>query len=291
MGGPGGPNGAVSPKIGVVVERRYLKQLMPGALIRALRGRGVRCDVICPEGCQFHPETGVVRSDVGAAFDLNEYAAVVSRNRNALGLAMLSYAENAGIPTINSASATNRVRNKADMSIALSRGGIQCAPTVLASDAAGLATLPPAYFPILLKPTYGDNGHGLHLVRHAGELQSIHWPDELVLAQQYLLNSGFDLKLYVCGRTVFAVRKPSPLNPDRTAPAQPVEVDGATVDLALRCGEIFGLQIYGVDAIETETGPLVIELNEFPNFTGVPNAGEYLAEHVLEQLELSRAAA
>jgi ribosomal protein S6--L-glutamate ligase len=290
MGGPGGSYDAAYSKIAVLVERRYLKQVMPGALVGALGARGVRCDVISPEGSRFHPESGVVRSETGTAFDLNEYAGVVSRNRNTLGLAMLSYAENAGIPTINSAAATYRVRNKAEMAVGLGRAGIRCAPTVLAGEVSGLAKLPREYFPVLLKPIYGDNGHGLRLVRDVRELSSIHWPEELVLAQQYLPNAGFDLKLYVCGGTVFAMRKPSPLNTDPTAPTEPVEADAATVDLALRCGEIFGLHIYGVDAIETEEGPVVIELNEFPNFTGVPGAGDCLADHVLAHIELHQAA-
>jgi ribosomal protein S6--L-glutamate ligase len=86
------------------------------------------------------------------------------------------------------------------------------------------------------------------------------------------------------------VRKPSPLNTDCTARAEPVEPDSATVGLALQCGEVFGLRIYGVDAIETDADPVVIELNEFPNFTGVPWAGDYLADEVLAQIELSHVA-
>ena len=105
-------------KIGFLIEKRYLGQAMPGPVIRTFRDRHVDSDVICPEGCQFDPLTGVVRRDDGATFDLNRYDALVARNRNALGLAMLAYADAAGIVAINTHAATQRVRNKAKMAIA-----------------------------------------------------------------------------------------------------------------------------------------------------------------------------
>jgi ribosomal protein S6--L-glutamate ligase len=271
-------------KIGFLVEKRYLGQAMPEPVIRTLRDRHIDSDVICPEGCQFDPVTGVVRRDDGATFDLNRYDALVSRNRNALGLAMLCYADAAGIPTINTHAATQRVRNKAKMAIALGRVGVPCAPTVLSDTTAALATLPGDWFPLILKATYGDNSQGLRLIRRPEELDNVRWRENLVLAQRYLANDGFDLKLYACGRTVFAVRKPSPFNGDPTATPQPVRPDGRMRDIALRCGETFGLDIYGVDTVETAHGPAVIEVNEFPNFTGVPDAATCIAEYILAQI-------
>ena len=271
-------------KIGFLVEKRYLGQAMPGPVIRTFSDRHIASDVICPEGCQFDPLTGVVRRDDGATFDLNRYDALVARNRNALGLAMLAYTEAAGIPAINTHAATQRVRNKAKMAIALGRVGVPCAPTVLADTLATLTTLPRAWFPLILKATYGDNSQGLRLIRRPDELHEVRWSETLVLAQRYLANDGFDLKLYVCGRTVFAVRKPSPFNGDATATPQPVRPDARMRDLALRCGATFGLDIYGVDTVETAQGPAVIEVNEFPNFTGVPDAATHIAEYILAQI-------
>ena len=77
--------------IGVIVEKRYRIQEMPGAMIRALEARGVKADTICSQGGRFDPETGIFISEEGERFDLNRYDVLVSRNRNGLGLAMLSY--------------------------------------------------------------------------------------------------------------------------------------------------------------------------------------------------------
>jgi len=276
-------------KVGVIAERRYLSQSMPAAALRALEARGIWADVMCPDDARFAPETGLVHiARNGWTADLNEYDVVVSRNRNGLGLAMLSYAEAAGVLTINSYASTERIRNKAHMAVWLSRAGLLCPPTILARDASTLAGLPRSSFPLILKPTYGDNSQGLLLVRRPEDLETIEWSDDLLLAQRYLPSDGFDLKLYVCGRSVFAVYKPSPFNGDPAAAPRPVNPTPAMVDLALRCGATFGLEMYGVDTIETSDGLAVIEVNEFPNFTGVPHAADCIADYVLARARAAR---
>lgn len=264
--------------IGCIAETRYLNQEMPGAVIRALRERGVAADVLCPERGRFDSHSGVFRTDGGVEVELRRYDLILGRTRNAVGLAMLAHAEAAGLPTINTHDATQAVRNKATMAIALDRAGLPTALTVLASDVAALVDLPAEWFPLILKATYGDNSQQLRLVRRPEELWDVHWQDELVLAQRYVLNDGFDLKLYVCGEEVFAVRKPSPFNGDPRATPHRVEMSPQLRELGRECGRVFGLDLYGVDTIETPDGPVVIEVNEFPNFTGVVGVAERIVD-------------
>jgi ribosomal protein S6--L-glutamate ligase len=271
------------PRIAFLVERRYLRQEMPGAVIRALASRGVTSDIICPQYGSFNPTTGVFWGD-GRRLNLNHYDVLVSRIRTPLGLAMLRYADVAGIDAINTHAATQQVRNKAKMAVTLGQAGIACAPTLLADDVSVLTRLDASWFPLILKATYGDNGQGLRLIRHREDLQDLQWGEGLVLAQRYIPNDGFDLKLYVANGRVWAVRKPSPFNGDVHAAPELVPVDPTRAALARRCGEIFGLDIYGVDTIETASGPIVIEVNEFPNFTGVPGAAAHIANVIMARL-------
>jgi ribosomal protein S6--L-glutamate ligase len=275
----------MAPKLAFIVEARYLRQEMPRAAIRELQARGLAPDVVCPQGARFDPQSGIFSSDASVRLDLNRYDVVVARCRDALGLAMQAYAEAAHILTINTHSATEQVRSKAEMAVALERAGIPCAPTVMASDVAVLAGLSEDWFPLLLKPTYGDNSQGLRLIRRRDDLWDVHWPEQLALAQRYLPNDGFDLKFYVCGDRVFATRKPSPFNGAPTAARQPLKPEPALVDLALRCGRVFGLDIYGVDTIETAEGVAVLEVNEFPNFTAVAGAAGAIADYILARAE------
>ena len=275
----------MAPKIAFIVEGRYLRQEMPRAVIRELEARGLEPDVLCPHGAQFDPQSGIFSSDSNLRLDLNRCDVVVARCRDALGLAMLAYAETAHLLTINTRTATEQVRSKAEMAVALERAGVPSAPTVLASDVAVVAGLSEDWFPLLLKPTYGDNSQGLRLIRRRDDLWDVHWPEQLVVAQRYLPNDGFDLKFYVCGDRVFATRKPSPFNGDRSAVAQPFKPEAALVDLALRCGRVFGLDVYGVDTVETADGVAVLEVNEFPNFTAVAGAACTIADYILARAE------
>jgi ribosomal protein S6--L-glutamate ligase len=271
-------------RLGFIAERRYRRQAITKAVVRTLQEQAVVVDVICSQDCRFEPESGIVQAESEPERSLRSYDALISRSRNALGLAMLAYAQAAGIPTINSYRAIQRARNKAEVALELSLAGVPCAPTILADRAEVLADLPSWWFPLILKATFGDAGHGLRVVRQPEELSDLHWGGELALAQHYVSNDGFDLKLYVCGGRVFAMRKPSPLNSDRDAAGVPIQPDVAMRDIALRCGTVLGLDIYGVDAIATPDGPLVIEVNEFPNFTHVLGAGQAISEFILARV-------
>src|SRR3989449_292417 len=63
------------------------------------------------------------------------------------------------------------------------------------------------------------------------------------------------------------------------------DVCSSDLDLALRCGRVFGLDIYGVDTIETADGVAVLEVDEFPNFTAVPNAAAAIADFILARVD------
>jgi ribosomal protein S6--L-glutamate ligase len=271
------------PRLAVIADQGYLRQTMPRALIDALTRRGVPTEIVCADECRFDPTTGSVETADRTTL-LADFDGVVARTRHGLGLIMLAYAEAHGVPTINSYAATERIRNKAGMAVLLGRAGLPAAFTVLAPDVATLRGIPRERFPLILKPTFGDNSRGLLLIREPADLQEIDWREDLVLAQSYLANDGYDLKLYVCGSDVFAVRKPSPFNDDPSAAPHRIQPDAAMVDLARRCGAAFGLDVYGVDTIETPQGLVVIEVNEFPNFSGLEEAPECLAEFVLDRV-------
>ena len=54
-------------------------------------------------------------------------------------------------------------------------------------------------------------------------------------------------------------------------------------DLVRRCGKVFGLELYGVDLVKTPKGFSVIEVNCFPGFKGVPEAGSRISKFILER--------
>jgi ribosomal protein S6--L-glutamate ligase len=218
---------------------------------------------------------------------LEEAELVVVRGRSVAVLATVLQAERLGIPTINARAAIAAVHNKLEMAVALEVAGVPTPPTWIGPPHELARRVPGSAYPLMLKPIFGDNAHGLRLVAGAAELAVLKWPEPVALAQGYLATDGRDLKLYGIGDRLFAVRKPSPFCPGPLAvgrEVQPVSLTPELVRLGRRCGRLFGLELFGVDCLETEEGVVVVEVNEFPNYTGVPGAAEALADHVLARL-------
>jgi len=262
-----------SLRIGVLVERRYLSQAQPRGMMTALRRRGNEVVVIVVEDAA---------EEIGVDAWLDGLDLIVARGRAWHLLCLLDWAEARKTYTINRRASIGAVCNKAEMEIALATAGLPIPRSFIGSIERVARRVREADFPLILKPIFGDNGRGLRIVSRPAELVSLEWPEPIVLAQHYLAGPGHDLKLYGIGRHVWAVRKPSPLggNGETSQRVEPVETTPDLQDLGRRCANLFGLELYGVDCIETEDGPVVIEVNDFPNFTGVPSADDRLAEYV-----------
>src|SRR3989442_14608721 len=74
------------------------------------------------------------------------------------------------------------------------------------------------------------------------------------------------IKLYVIGKDVYSVARKSPLHPEVKVEEQLIPLRLEWRKLARRVGEIFGLDIYGLDVLETSKGPIVVDINDFPSF-------------------------
>lgn len=259
--------------IGVLCEKRYLAQSQPSGLIRGLKDLGHEVRVIDPEGIPF---------TLGDDRWLDGLDLIVARGRSWGLLCLIEWAESRGVPTINKRSAISAVHNKADMAVALARAKLPTPLTFLGSTALLKESVAPANYPLILKPIFGDNCRGLQVIASPEEMQ-LDWPEPVALAQRYHVTDGYDLKLYGIGEDVFAVRKPSPFNKRREGEPDlsgQVELTPSLQTLGRQCGELFGLDLFGVDCIETSDGPLVIEINDFPNYTSVANADMLLARYI-----------
>lgn len=132
---------------------------------------------------------------------------------------------------------------------------------------------------LILKPYRGHRGVGIHVVRNRRELAALPPLSEPLLVQEHVRGSGQDLKVYVVGSEVFAVRKAFSAN-SFTIPGRPCPVSSDVRDIARRCGEALGLGLYGLDVIESPRGPVVVDLNYFPGYKGVPDVAPLIADYV-----------
>jgi len=53
-------------------------------------------------------------------------------------------------------------------------------------------------------------------------------------------------------------------------------------NLALLVGKLFGLDIYGLDVVETGDGPMVVDINDFPSFGQVPHAVALVSSEIVQ---------
>jgi ribosomal protein S6--L-glutamate ligase len=254
---------------------------MPLALVDRLTADGVAVRVVTADDMVLEPA-----ADAADAWpDVNPGDVLVARTRNPFALALLRAAERPGVHVATPWESVAAVRNKAWAVQALARRGVPMPRTIVAGTTTALKSLERDRFPLVLKPHLGDNGLGIALVRDRAELDDLRWEDTVVLAQEYIETGGVDLKLYGAGERVWAVRRPSPLCAATGATtAERVPTTPDLERLAHACGSTFGLSLYGVDVLETARGPLVVDVNEFPNYTGVDEAPDVISE--LVQVEL-----
>ncbi len=264
-------------RVAVIVERRYMSHAQPEGMIRGLRAIGHSVEIIDPEDRVLEASDSSWMRDIDIA---------VARGRSWGVLCLLDSLERHAVPVINPRAAIGAVHNKAEMTVRLASAGIPTPRTWIGSPRQIARQLLSEDFPVIVKPIFGDNCGGLELVRDREHLCALEWPEPTAVVQRFIPGLEFDLKLYCIGQDVWAVRKPSPLvakffpQAAQLSP-QVVPLTESWRTLALRCGQVFGLELYGVDCIETERGPLVIEVNEFPNYSAVPGADEKLSRFVV----------
>lgn len=266
-------------KIGVLAEARYLIQNQPAGLSNELVALGHTVSLIDPQKAFYR----MGNDQWFAGLDV-----IVGRGRSWALLGLINWAERGGCLTINRQAAISAVHNKAQMSIALAGSGLPIPETYFATVEQLAKEIPAENYPIILKPIFGDNSRGLLVINSPAEMAATDWPEPVALAQRYFKTDGYDLKLYGIGDQIWAVRKVSPFNATSEmdkAKEGLAEITPGLTELGRRCGQLFGLDLFGVDCIETEAGVLIIEINDYPNYTNVPAANERLAEYVVRQTE------
>ena len=158
-----------------------------------------------------------------------------------------------------------------------------CVPTpatYIASHAEQLAPLLDDG-PLVLKPHQGGGGYGVRLVRSPAELTTIPYDRHTPLfAQRYHAPQGHDRKVYVIGDRLFGVKKVFPRRTEEEKRGEPFDLTSELCEIARRCGQAFGIDLYGVDIIESGGKPYVVDMDGIPGYKGVPGAPQLLAGYL-----------
>jgi glutathione synthase/RimK-type ligase-like ATP-grasp enzyme len=90
--------------------------------------------------------------------------------------------------------------------------------------------------PLIIKPYMGHRGAGINIIRTPDDLSRVPQTDAPVIIQEFIEGSGEDLKVYVVGEQVFAVRKTFS-ETSFTVPGRPSEVSEEIREITLRTGK------------------------------------------------------
>jgi ribosomal protein S6--L-glutamate ligase len=277
--------GGVAVRLCFIIEEKYRQESMPLAVAHQLRQWGHDVALLEPHAA------------ITSLFDLVTHrydACILKTASEGPGLSLLHAVEEAGIPTINNVRSIRLVRDKA-VAIAVARAhGLPVPPTYFVAHARLLTQIPPEDYPLVVKPSNGSACRAVYLVRQPADLAPLALAGgspAFLLAQRYLDNPGFDIKLYVAGPQVYAVRKKSPLHPDVPVKEGLMPLTPELRTLALNVGALFGLDLYGVDVLQTPEGWVSVDINDFPSFGLVPGAVELVAQfllHVAQRAAMKR---
>ena len=197
----------------------------------------------------------------------------------------IAIAEESGIPTINKLDAIKKTHDKIITDIILRKNKIPRPRAYFAESVETLLDLEYSFnFPMILKPYNGSKNEAL-FVNDIEAIRNTKNFDVLYL-QEYIPNDGYDRKIYVVGDEVFGILRQSPLvksyNSKEDEIRKTYKVPEEIKEMALKCGEIFNLDIYGVDFIENGNETCkVVDINDFPGFRGIEKAGKTIAEYLV----------
>jgi len=257
-----------------IVEEEYRHDPMPMVVADQLELWGHTIDVLEPK------DTVTCLSNMQ---EMGYNAFVLKTVADGPGLSILEAAESVGIPTINNSRAIRLVRDKAVAAAFAHAHNLPIPPTYFVAHPRLLQQIPAEDYPLVVKPSNGSSCRGIYRLNSPADLEALviaEENDSFFLAQRYQENTGFDIKVYITGQEVYgAIAKKSPLHGEVAEEFIPLTPE--LRKLALDIGKIFGLDIYGIDVVETPNGLAVLDINDFPSFGRVPGAVRRVAEYVL----------
>lgn len=212
------------------------------------------------------------------------------------GLATVSQLELIGLPVVNSSQAIVASRDKLRCLQILAMNGVAIPRTIMCRDARNLDRILELVggTPVIVKLIQGAQGVGVMMADSRGSLEGLLdtvWNlGREVLIQEYVPESkGEDLRVLVVGGEVIGVirriARPGEFrsNIHKGGEAKAVDVPQSYRDLAVAAARALALNIAGVDIIESNSGPKVMEVNSSPGFEGLERAtGQDVARKIIE---------
>jgi len=235
---------------------------------------------------------------------LDDYDAIIPRIGASIsfyGAAVVRQFEQMGVFSVNSAVAITTARDKLRSLQVLSRHDIGIAHSAFVRQKSDVlpAIQKVGGAPVIVKLLEGTQGIGVILAESEkvaeAIVETLQAKDMNVLIQKFVQESkGRDIRAFVIGdRVVAAMRRRAVggefrSNVHRGGRTERVQLSEDYERTAVRAAQIMGLRVAGVDMLEGNDGPVIMEVNASPGLEGIETctqidiAGEivdYVVEH------------
>ncbi|MBT6253835.1 RimK family alpha-L-glutamate ligase [Candidatus Uhrbacteria bacterium] len=212
--------------------------------------------------------------------------------------------ETSGQKLLNGPNPVFFTKNKLETLRRLSDAGIPVPKTSTISKLDELDSVMAGYdFPVVIKTIYGSHGTGVFLAESHESLRPIvdfqinrgQFNDPITIQEYIAEAKNSDLRAFVVDeRVVAAMRRTAPngdfrANYTRGGSIEAVDLTDEQKSVAVAAANALELDYAGVDILEASTGPVVIEVNSNPGFTGIMEAtGVDVADEIVK-LAIARA--
>ncbi|MEL4319512.1 30S ribosomal protein S6--L-glutamate ligase [Leifsonia sp. YIM 134122] len=219
---------------------------------------------------------------------LSDYDAILPRIGSSItyfGTAVVRQFEQMDVYTPNTANGITNARDKLRASQILSRHNIGMPATAFVRNRADVrpAIEQVGGAPVVIKLLEGTQGIGVILAPQVkvaeAIIETLHSTNQNVLIQRFVAESrGKDVRALVVGdRVVAAMRRTANgdefrSNVHRGGSVEAIELSPEYEQVAVRSAQIMGLKVAGVDMLEGNDGPLVMEVNSSPGLQGIETA-------------------
>jgi [lysine-biosynthesis-protein LysW]--L-2-aminoadipate ligase len=217
------------------------------------------------------------------------------------GLYYSSILESMGHTVINSFVASLLCGNKLLTTLLLAKSGIPTPKTSVAfSMDSAIKEMERMGFPVVLKPIVGSWGRMIAKINDREQAESILETRELLTdpqqqiyyLQEYVKRPPRDIRgIVINGRVVATIYRYQPdddwrTNIARGGKAGVLNADSELEDLMVKSAQVVGAKVVGVDAMETDEGYVIHEINNNLEFKGATEASQKdIAKEIMEYVK------
>ncbi len=256
-------------------------------IVEEIKKAGAMAKVYKAENCQlyFHKKTSEILYNNKPIKGCDVLLTRVAKNNNVdLEVSVIKQFELMGIDVINRYLPVMNAKNKLRTMQMLSSKGIPVPATIVVRKLEHLdaAIERLGGCPIILKTPFGSYGSGVVILESMRSLYSaldIIWKSagsNIILIQEYVAEAqGSDYRAFVVGDKVVAAMQRTSVGDEFRSnlhlggTSSKVRLTKEEKEIAVKATKIMGLEIAGVDILRSKRGPVIMEVNANPGFTGL----------------------